>query len=97
MSKIRGRDLIKLGFKKEKERTSKAPNMNLVKSWKDENYHYYTYEINKHCLLISCSNDECKSDGGYYIEFYEIPEIRFTDLEDLKKLIELLKKGSYES
>jgi hypothetical protein len=88
MSKIRGRDLIKLDFKKNFETALSIP---------EENFHYYTYEVNRHCVLISCSNDECKSDGGYYVEFYEIPEIRFTDLEDLKKLIELLKNGSYDA
>ena len=61
----------------------------------DNGYHYYSYEINKHCLLISGSNDE-KINGGYYVEFYEIEEIRFTELEDLKKLIKLLKRGSNE-
>jgi hypothetical protein len=85
MIKIRGRDLVKLGFKKEKERTSAAP---------DENYHYYTYEVNKHCMLISCSNDEKNLDSGYYVEFYEIPEVRFTELKDLEQLVKLLKKAT---
>jgi len=83
MSKIKGKDLIKLGFKKEKERSG------------GENYNYYAYEVNKHCLLLSCANNE-KIDGGYSIEFYEISELRFTKLGDLKKLIKLLKKASNE-
>lgn len=87
MSKIKGKHLIKLGFKKEKERTSSAPNMH-------EEYHYYTYEVNKHCMLISNSNDEKNLDGGYYVEFYEIPEVKFTELEDLKKLVKLLKNAT---
>jgi hypothetical protein len=85
MSKIKGKDLLKLGFKKEKERTISAP---------EEDYHYYSYEINKNCLLISCSNDEKNLDDGYCVEFYEIPELKFTELEDLKKLFKLLKKAS---
>jgi hypothetical protein len=89
MSKIKGKDLQKLGFKKEIERSSNAPNMH-------EEYHYYTYEINKHCLLISNSSDEKDIDGGYYVEFYEISELKFTELKDLKKLIKLLKKASNE-
>ena len=82
--KIKGKDLLKLGFKKEKSTPITAM---------EAEYHYYTYEINKHCLLISCSNDEKNPAGGYYIEFYEIPEIRFTKLEDLKKLLKLLKRA----
>jgi hypothetical protein len=81
MSKIKGKDLLKLGFKKEKERSG------------GDNYHYYTYEVNKHCMLMSNGNDEKDLGGGYEVEFYEIPEICFTELEDLKALVELLKKG----
>jgi hypothetical protein len=84
MSKIKSSDLTKLGFKKE---------FNTPVCDDEEKFFYFTYEINEHCLLISSDNLESKSDGGYYIEFYEIPDIRFTDLEDLKALIELLKKG----
>jgi hypothetical protein len=87
MSKISGKDLRKLGFKKAKERTSLAPNMH-------EEYHYYTYEVSNSCLLISSSNDEKNLDGGYYVEFYEIPDIKFTELEDLKKLVKLLKSAT---
>lgn len=83
MSKIKGKDLRKLGFKKEVERGSLAPNMG-------EEYHYYTYEVNKHCLLISSSSDEKDIDGGYYVEFYEIPELKFAKLKDLKQLFKLL-------
>jgi hypothetical protein len=84
MTKIKGRDLLALGFKKQKERTSGAP---------DEDYHYYTYDISKSCLLISCSNDERDIDEGYYVEFYEIPDIKFRELSDLKKLVKLLTKA----
>lgn len=87
MSKIRGRDLIKLGFKKEF-------NTPVLDGDEEIKFHYFVYEINKHCLLISSDNLESESDGGYYIEFYEIPEIRFTELEDLKELVKLLKKGT---
>jgi hypothetical protein len=86
MSKISGKDLRKLGFEKQRERSTIATNLS-------EKYHYYTYEINKHCMLISWSNNEKTLDGGYTIEFYEIPEIRFDKLEDLKKLMKLLKRG----
>ena len=57
-------------------------------------FYYFLYDLNKHCLLISDDNFEAEANGGYQIEFYEIPEIRFTELEDLKELVKLLKKGS---
>jgi hypothetical protein len=85
MSKIKGKDLIKLGFKKAKERTSHELG--------EMNYHYYTYDVSKHCMLISNSNDEKNLYGGYYVEFYEISELKFTELEDVKKLVKLLKKA----
>ena len=81
MSKIKGKDLIKLGFKKAKEKSQ------------NEEYHYYTYMVSKECMLISNSNDEKDLDGGYYVEFYEISKLRFTDLKDVKKLMKLLKKA----
>ena len=85
MNKIKDKDLIKLGFKKE---------FNTPVCDDEEKFYYFVYEINEHCLLISSDNLESKSDGGYYVEFYEIPDIRFTDLEDLKELVKLLKKAS---
>lgn len=84
MSKIKSNDLTKLGFKKEF-------NTPIVDD--EEKFYYFTYEINEHCLLISSDNLESKLDEGYYVEFYEIPDIRFTELEDLMELIKLLKKG----
>ncbi len=84
--KIKNSDLTKLGFKKEKN----TP----IHELDEREFYYFVYEINKHCLLISDDNFEAEANGGYQIEFYEIPEIRFTELEDLKELVKLLKKGS---
>jgi hypothetical protein len=84
MSKIKGKDLLKLGFKKKKERTTHELG--------ELNYLYYTYEVNKHCLLISCSNDE-KVNGGYYVEYYDISGIKIYELKDLKILLKVLKKS----
>ena len=86
MSKIKSSDLTKLGFKKEKN----TP----IHELNEREFYYFVYEINKHCLLISDDNFEAEANGGYQIEFYEIPEICFTKLKDLKELVKLLKKGS---
>ena len=85
MNKIKDNDLLKLGFKKEY-------NTPIVDD--EEKFYYFVYQVNEHCVLISSDNLDNESEGGYFVEFYEIPDIRFTDLEDLKKLIELLKKGT---
>jgi hypothetical protein len=84
MSKITAKNLLKLGFKRE-------DNVPLTKE-KDAKYHYYVYEINKKCLLISSTNDE-KIKGGYTVDFYNIPEIGFNNLKQLKVLIKLLELG----
>jgi len=84
MKKITGEGLLKLGFKKQIE-----PTLDSI------GYHYYTYEIGKKTLLISCSNDE-KVDGGYEVEFYEIPRLAFRNLSDLKKLVKLLNRVNNE-
>jgi len=78
--KIKAKDLHKLGFKKEVE----------LGNSDEKGYHYYTYEISNKCLLISCANDE-KINGGYMIEFYEIPGAKIYKLKHLKKLLKILK------
>jgi hypothetical protein len=86
--KIKAKDLLKLGFKRE----DNIP----VHELDRQKYHYYTYSIDltkkDKCLLISCSNDE-KENGGYFVEFYDMQGIRFDKLEDLKKLIKVIQKA----
>jgi len=82
MSKIKAKDLLKLGFKRED---------NIPTSAMDCEYHYYVFESKDgKGVLISNTNDE-KENGGYEVELYEIPEIQFRRLEDLKKLVKILK------
>jgi hypothetical protein len=83
MKKITAKNLLKLGFKKE---------INVPTNERDIRYHYYTYDINNKILLISNSNDE-KVKGGYEVELYEIPDIQFRNLKNLKKLIKILKSA----
>jgi hypothetical protein len=86
MSKIKGKDLLRLGFKRED---------NIPTSAMDCEYHYYVFETkNKKGVLISNTNDEVPKGGGYEVELYEIPEIQFTDLKLLKKLVKLLKAAT---
>jgi hypothetical protein len=81
MEKITGKELRKLGFKKELEESS------------EDKYHYYTYDVDDDCLLISNANNE-RVDGGYEVTFFEFNDLKFCDLNDLKKLVKLLKKAS---
>ncbi|MFA5207575.1 MAG: hypothetical protein WC428_02845 [Candidatus Paceibacterota bacterium] len=85
MKKITGKDLRKLGFKKQVELPTLDP--------EDYGYHYYTYEITEKCLLISCSNDE-KVNSSYVVELYEIPESKICNLKDLKKLLKILERAN---
>lgn len=76
--------IIELGFEKEFH----ADN---------EDLYYYTYDIALGLCLITQMNDEVK-DGNWYVEFFDTtPSIRFTEPEDLKQLLEILKsKVHYE-
>ena len=86
MSKIKAKDLLKLGFKRED---------NIPTSAMDCEYHYYVFESkDKKGVLISNTNDEVSKGKGYEVELYEIPEIQFRRLEDLKKLVKILKRAT---
>jgi len=88
MKIISAKNLRKLGFKRENSAVSGAPVV-------EAEYHYYTYEVNDKCLLISCSNDE-KVNGGYDVEFFDIQGLKFIDLKHLKTLVKLLKAATNE-
>lgn len=83
MKKISGKELKKLGFKKEIEKSD------------GDKYHYYVYEISGDCLLISDANNDRKN-GSYTIEIFEMENVEFRDLKKLKKFIKLLKEATHE-
>ncbi len=76
--------IIELGFEKEFH----ADN---------EDLYYYTCDIALGLCLITQMNDEVK-DGNWYVEFFDTtPSIRFTEAEDAKQLLDILKsKIHYE-
>lgn len=85
MSIITARNLTELGF----NRVYDTSNPN------EPDFHYYTYEINDKCLLISCANDETINDG-YSVEFYEFIGLKFIDLDNLKQLMNILNAAKNE-
>jgi hypothetical protein len=78
--KILEKNLLKLGFKKEKVSQEESG---------DKPFHYFTFEIGDLCL-ITCSNDECVDDS-YTVEFFDYSNsVIFTDLTVLENLINIL-------
>lgn len=58
----------------------------------DVAFHYYTYDIGDICL-ISNANDEALKNG-WIIELFDFKTLKITNIEDLKNLIEILRKYS---
>lgn len=57
----------------------------------DNMYNYYTYNINDNCLLISDADDE--NDGNFTVELFDLDSICITNYDDLKNLIDILKRN----
>lgn len=67
-------ELVELGFRKEE----------------DDVYHYYVFDIAQGFDLISNASDEVDVDGEWYVEVFDThPAIRFTDIEEVKVLVNL--------
>lgn len=84
MSEITEKKLIELGFTKE----IVSPEENGT----EKGYHYFVFEIDNKCLLISGASDEL-IDKGYYVEFFNFNNIRYTDPGLLEILIIIIKLG----
>ncbi len=81
--KILEKNLLKLGFKKEKVSKKESG---------DKAFHYFTFEIGDLCL-ITCANDECVDDS-YTVEFFDyLNSVIFTDLTVLENLIKILNEN----
>lgn len=81
---IFGNELINLGFKRNDVSAEEAGT--------DVGYHYYSYEFNEECVLITNASDE--NDGKFVVEFFNMENsIQYTNFYDIKLLVELLKKG----
>jgi hypothetical protein len=55
-----------------------------------ENFYYYTYEIGFSNCLISSDNEDVDK---WWVEFFDVDTIRFTNKKDLKTLINLINEN----
>jgi len=80
---MKEQDLIDLGF----ERTDVS-----AEESGDNPFYYYTYDITDEFCLISCDDEEAKKDG-WCVEIFDYIEIKITDVEDLKTLMDVTKRN----
>lgn len=58
----------------------------------EHGYHYFTYNINDECLLISDASDE--NDGNFTIMIFEFDSVEITTYVDLVDLIRVIKRNT---
>ena len=80
---MKEQDLIDLGFKRN--------NISAEVSG-DKPFFYFTYSITDELCLISSDNDEAERNG-WYVELFDYDDIKFTSLEDLKTLIDVIERN----
>ena len=80
---MKEQDLIDLGF----ERT----NVSAEESG-DNPFYYYTYNITNELCLISSDNEEAEKNG-WFVEIFDYNGIKFTNVEDLKALMDVIKRN----
>ena len=80
---MKEQDLVDLGFKRN--------NISAEESG-DKPFFYFTYNITDELCLISSDNDEAKRNG-WYVELFDYDDIKFTSLEDLKTLIDVIERN----
>jgi len=88
-------DLIDLGFTKEVDPGVQCSDEE-GNEWTEDEYHYYVYDLVIGLGLISCASDHVV-DGEWFVDLFDTwPEIRFTDKEEVRSLINLLKSRMIE-
>lgn len=85
-------ELVQLGFSKEMEHGTECSD-NLRNEWVEDSFHYYCLDLVQGLDLITGASDEdCAKNNEWYVELFDTyPSIRFTDAQEVKTLIELLK------
>ncbi len=88
-------DLIDLGFTKEVDPGVPCSDQE-GNEWTEDEYHYYAYDLVIGLGLLSCASDHVV-DGEWFVDLFDTyPSIRFTDKEEVRSLINLLKSRMVE-
>ena len=80
---MKEQDLIDLGFNRYDVPAEESG---------DKPYFYFTYNITDELCLISSDDGEAKKDG-WSVEMFDYDGIKFTSIEDLKTLINVIEKN----
>jgi hypothetical protein len=80
---MKEQDLIDLGFERYDVSAEDSG---------DVPFYYYTYDITDELCLISSDDGEAKKDG-WSVEMFDYDGIKFTSIEDLKTLINVIEKN----
>jgi hypothetical protein len=59
-------------------------------------YTYWTLDLdsgNPNFSLISCASDERDEEGNWYVEFFDVDDYKFTEVEPLTEIINVLNKS----
>lgn len=75
-------ELIDFGFQKEESLDEQ------------ENFYYYVY-VTHNTEFISNADDEVHDTDGWWVEMSETdPMVRFSSMDEFKKMIDILKRNS---
>jgi hypothetical protein len=80
---MKEQDLIDLGFERNDVSAEESGHVR---------FYYYTYDITDELCLISSDDGEAKKDG-WSVEMFDYDGIKFTSIEDLKTLIDVIEKN----
>jgi len=78
---MKEKELIALGFKREDVNED------------GYSFYYYTYDFKEDLCLISTDDGEAKKEG-LFVYFFDHDHIWFSNPEDLKTLIDLIKRNT---
>lgn len=81
---MKEKKLIKLGFTRH--------DVTAEESGSDA-YHYYTYDLSTTNYQVALMADNDENIDNWTITFFEAPEIKFTNYNDIKKLIKIFKNA----
>jgi len=81
---MKEQDLLDLGFERNDVSAEESG---------DNPFYYYTYDITNEFCLISSDDGEAKKDG-WSVEMFDYSDIKITDAEDLKALIDIINRNT---